>query len=180
MGAKCWPIVVHEAYCWPVLLARPTVVLLLLLTIRTVFSSQRLATLAAIGLHTSDTGATSSDLPAANQHATHSTRGPHARPIWSLGPGRERGKHFCRPSGPSGGRSLRHAASLVRPCRGGWLHRERDLFGEEESSFGSKEKMIEERRRPGSARAGRHQEVRGGKGGERDGMDTPWHSCRSK
>ena len=53
----------------------------------------------------SDTGATSSDLPAANQHATHSTRGPHARPIWSLGPGRERGKHFCRPSGPSGGQS---------------------------------------------------------------------------
>ena len=29
LGAKCWPIVVHEAYCWPVLLAKPTVVLLL-------------------------------------------------------------------------------------------------------------------------------------------------------
>ena len=126
------------------------------------------------------TGATSGDLPAAHQHATHSTRGPHARPIWSLGAGRERGKHFCRPSGPSGGRSWRHAASVVRRCRGGWLHRERGLFGEEKSSFGSKDMMIEERRRPGSARAGRYQEVRGGKGGERDGMDTPWHSCRSK
>ena len=126
------------------------------------------------------TGATSGDLPAAHQHATHSTRGPHARPIWSLGAGRERGKHFCRPSGPSGGRSWRHAASVVRRCRGGWLHRERGLFGEEKSSFGSKDMMIEERRRPGSARAGRYQEVRGGEGGERDGMDTPWHSCRSK
>ena len=36
---------VNYAYCWPVLLARPTVVLLLVLTIRTMFSSQRLATL---------------------------------------------------------------------------------------------------------------------------------------
>ena len=44
-AAECWPTVVHGAYCWPVLLARPTVVLLLLLTIRTLFNSQRLATL---------------------------------------------------------------------------------------------------------------------------------------
>eukprot|EP00966_Prymnesium_polylepis_P040316 935577-Prymnesium_polylepis.1 len=46
LGAKCWPTVVHEATVGQrVLLARPTVVLLLLLTIRTVFSSQRLEAL---------------------------------------------------------------------------------------------------------------------------------------
>ena len=33
--------------------------------------------------------------------------------------------------------------------------------------------MTEDRCRPGSAHAGRYQEVRGGEGGERDGMDTP-------
>ena len=50
---------------------------------------------------------------------------------------------------------------------------ENEALGEEKSSFGSKDMMIEERRRPGSARAGRYQEVRGGEGGEGDGMDTP-------
>ena len=55
----------------------------------------------------------------------------------------------------------------------GVLHKQQGLFGDEKSSSSSKDMMIEERRRPGSARAGRYQEVRGGEGGERDGMDTP-------
>ena len=47
------------------------------------------------------------------------------------------------------------------------------LLGEKKSSSGSKDMLIEERRRPGSARARKYQAVQGGEGGAGDGMDTP-------
>ena len=41
----------------------------------------------------------------------------------------------------------------------GVLHKQQGLFGDEKSSSGSKDMLIEERRRPGSARARKYQAV---------------------
>ena len=46
-------------------------------------------------------------------------------------------------------------------------------WGPEGGVSASPKVMTEDSCRPGSAHAGRYQEVRGGEGGERDGMDTP-------
>ena len=61
----------------------------------------------------------------------------------------------------------------------GVLHKQQGLFGDEKSSSGSKDMMIEERCRPGSAHARKCQPVQGGEGGVGDGMDTPESSGRS-